>query len=54
MTTRELERFSLLGERWVLDAREQLQEREIAARDSRILSLEAEAARRSSTEAQFI
>ncbi len=47
------ERFSLLGERWILDAREQLQQREIAARDSRILSLEAEAARRSSTEAQF-
>jgi hypothetical protein len=47
------ERFSLLGERWILEAREQLQEREIAARDSRILSLEAEAARRSSTEAQF-
>ena len=47
------ERFSLLGERWILDARQQLQEREIAARDSRILSLEAEAARRSTTEAQF-
>jgi hypothetical protein len=28
MTTRELERFSLLGERWILDAREQLQKRE--------------------------
>ena len=47
------ERFSLLGERWMLDAREQLQEREIAARDARIFSLEAEAARRSTTEAQF-
>jgi len=47
------ERFSLLGERWMLEAREQLQEKEIAARDLRILSLEAEAARRSTTEAQF-
>jgi hypothetical protein len=47
------ERFSLLGERWILEAREQLLEREIVARDSRILSLEAEAARRNSIEAQF-
>jgi hypothetical protein len=47
------ERFSLLGERWILDARGQLQEREIAARDSRILSLEAEVLpKRSSEHAQ--
>jgi glycosyltransferase involved in cell wall biosynthesis len=62
------DRFSLLGERWrLLSERELLQdgevaardsrivslEAEIAARDSRILSLQGEAARRSATEAQL-
>ena len=39
------ERFSLLGERWMADQRERLQEGEVAARDARILSMEAEATR---------
>ena len=61
------ERFSLLGERWTQDQFQRLQEGELVARDSRILSLqtevaaregrilslEAEAARRSVTEAQL-
>lgn len=42
------ERFSVLGERWVLDMRQRLQEAEVAARDSRILALEGEVAARDS------
>ena len=48
------QRFSLLGERWMrLDPREQPHAEEIAARDARISSLEAEAARRSAAEADL-
>jgi glycosyltransferase involved in cell wall biosynthesis/SAM-dependent methyltransferase len=61
------ERFSVLGERWILDVHERLREgevaardsdisslkAEIAARDSRISSLEAEAARHSAAEAHL-
>src|SRR5271166_1953628 len=40
------ERFSTLGERWIADQREQLQVGEVAARDTRILTLEGAVAAR--------